>query len=228
MRAFARDLGISRTAVAEATRGSRRLSAHNLELVANALRLSSAQINSLKEEVLEVQENDSRFVMENDELDFIEDWYFLGILSLAKFPDAEYSAEWVSKKLGLQLEVSERALKFLTSRKFIENINGRLVRKITPLTTTVDIPSSSIVESHRQSLQKSVEALEKVSTEMRDFTSVTYAINAEQVPEVKKHILNFHRQLGKILETETANEVYKLNIQFFPLTLESHEKNIMD
>nr|BDT27909.1 TIGR02147 family protein [Bacteriovorax sp. HI3] len=217
LRAFARDLGISRTAISDVVRGSRRLSVHNIEHIAKVLQLDSETVESLKDDLQQVLEPE-RIILESEELDFVEDWHYLGILSLAKLSQTEYSADWVAKKLGLQVEVAQSALNFLSAKGYIENMAGKLVRKATPLTTTVDIPSSSIVESHRQSLQKAIEALEEVDVTKRDFTAVTYAIDPEQLPEVKEHILKFHRRLGKLLSTQSASEVYRLNIQFFPLT----------
>lgn len=217
LRAFARDLGISRTAISDVVRGSRRLSLQNIELISKALKLDDETIEGLKEDLNQVLEQPRR-IIDDAELDFIEDWYYLGILSLARLSYTEYSAEWVAKRLGLTVETAASALEYLSRKDYIENDNGRLKRKATLLTTSVDIPSASIVESHRQSINKAMEALDEVSVEKRDYTSITYAINPEHIQEVKEHILKFHRRLGKLLETDDASEVYRLNIQFFPLT----------
>lgn len=191
----------------------------NVEVIAKALNLSADVVDCLKEDLQNVVEP-PRQMLDEAELDFIEEWYYLAILNLARLSYTEYSAEWVSNRLGLKLEVAESALKYLEKKDYIENVDGRLVRKSTQLfTTSVDIPSSSIVESHKQSLQKAMSALEEVQVEKRDFTAVTFAINPKDIKEAKEHILKFHRRLGKLLETDYTSEVYRLNIQFFPLTI---------
>lgn len=218
LRAFARDLGISRTAMSDVVKGTRRLSRRNIEVIGKALNLNEDVIEALKEDLNNVVEAPRR-LLAGKELEFVENWYYLAILSLAKLKDAEFSAKWIAHRLGLDLDIAESALSYLEEKDYIENENGRLVRKATQLfTTPVDIPSHSIVRSHQQSIEKALDALNDVPVEKRDFVSVTYAINSKNMQEAKEHILKFHRRLGKLLETDEADDVYRLNIQFFPLT----------
>lgn len=217
LRAFARDLGVSKTTIGEVINGGRRLSLQNIEVIARALELSEETINGLKSDLSQIPDG-PREQLDGDDLKFIEDWYYLAILNLAKLPNARCQADWIAERLGLSLELSSMALNHLIDHGLIENRSGAMFRISKSLTTTVDIPSSSIVEHHRQSIEKALCALSDTPVEQRDFTAVTYTVNPEQMTEVKEMILHFHRKLGKFLETENASEVYRLNINFFPLT----------
>ena len=217
LRAFARDLGISKTTVSDVINGVRRLSLQNIKVVSDALSLSPEIIQQLKDDLASVQER-PRTILEDDELSFLEDWYYLAILNLAKLKVAKYDVSWISKRLALDEILVQEALINLKSKGHIENIDGRLVRVSQSISTSLDVPSSSIVEHHRQSIEKSLEALEEIPVELRDFTAVTYAIDPDQIKEIKEMILNFHRKIGKQIETKEATEVYRLNINFFPLT----------
>ena len=216
LRAFARDVGISKTSLGDVINGHRKLSQQNINILGERLGLNETQVGALKSDLQSVSV--MRDVIEGDELKLIEDWHYLAILSLAKIKDARCSAEWISERLGIPLEMATISLNELLERKLIENHNGTLVRKSKLLTTSADIPSSSIVEHHRQSIDKALGALNDVDVEHRDFTAVTYAIDLNKLKDAKKCILDFHRKLGKLLETDNAQEVYRLNIQFFPLT----------
>lgn len=216
LRAFARDLGVSRTVISDVVRGVRRLSNQNIEVVAKSLNLDESTVESLKADLVSVQE-ESRQLLEGD-LSFIEDWHYLAIMNLAKLTHSEFSANWVAERLGISEKIADEALTYLSKKGFIDSHEGKIRRLSKLFTTPLDIPSSSIVESHRQSINKALEALEDVVVDKRDFTSVTYAFDPEHIKEVKDMILKFHRRLGKHLETTNASEVYRLNIQFFPLT----------
>lgn len=215
LRAFSRDLGISKTSLGDVINGHRRLSLQNLIVLGNKLSLTEGQMAALKEESFSEPQ---RELLGGDELSLVEDWHYLAILNLAKLKNAHYCAEWISERLGISHQVASSALEELQARGHIENRDGTLIRKTKPLTTTTNIPSASIVEHHRQSIEKALIALEDVSVEFRDFTAVTYAIDLKKIDEAKECILSFHRKLGKLLESDEANEVYRLNIQFFPLT----------
>lgn len=69
LRAFARDLGISRTAISDVVRGNRRLSVQNIENIARVLHLDSETVESLKDDLQHVLEPE-RITLESEELDF--------------------------------------------------------------------------------------------------------------------------------------------------------------
>lgn len=223
IRAFARDIGLSKTTVGETLNGMRKLSKQNIDILAKNLNLSPEIVESLKAE--KTHSNDlERTILEGDDLSLLEDWQYMAILSLARIPKAKFSADWVAERLMLPLAVAERSLNVLVDKGFIENRNGLMIRKSKALSTTVDVSSSSIVEHHKQSLEKASQLIDQVPLSLRDYTTVTYAINPDKIQDVKDMILTFHRKLGRLLETDKPKEVYRLNIQFFPLTLTSSEE----
>lgn len=223
LRAFARDLGVGKTTIIDVINGQRKLSSRNVEIVVDRLKLSEEEAAVLRSESSHLNAA-SHEVVQDDDLKLIEDWHYLATLNLASLKESQCSAEWVSARLGISFEVATDTLGELIERGMIENVDGKMVRISKPLTTQTDIPSDSIVEHHRQSIEKALEALHEVPVELREFASVTYAIHPSQIKEAKSHILEFHRKLGKILKSDEAQEVYKLNIHFFPLTKERPAK----
>ena len=217
IRAFSRDIGVAKTTISEAINGLRCLSVANIEILGVNLALEPEKIKRLKDDLSMISDR-GRALLVEDEFAVIKDWYYLAILNLAKLPDNQCNAGWIAERLGLSLELASESLEKLIDLGLIKNVEDRLVRTLMPITTSVDIPSTSIREHHKQSMEKAISALEEVPVELRDFTTVTYALNSDKLPEVKKLIHSFHRKLGKILSLKDATDVYRLNIQFFPLT----------
>lgn len=216
LRAFARDLGISKTSLSDVINSRRKFSQQNIRILGERFNLSDTHMTDLSSDI--PSDDTERDVIGTDELSFIEDWHFLAILNLGKIKGAKCDASWVSERLGIPVEVAQASLDVLLKQELIENNDGYLLRKSKPLTTALDIPSASIVEHHQQSINKSLAALEDVEVECRDYTAVTYAFDLSKMQEAKKCILDFHRRLGKLVETDEAKEVYRLNIHLFPLT----------
>lgn len=217
IRAFSRDIGVAKTSISEAINGFRCLSSANIDIMAAAMNLDNETILQLKND-LSVVSDRGRTLFVEDEFEVIKDWHYLAILNLAKLSDNQCDAEWIAGRLGLSFEMADESLTKLLGLGLLKDDEGKLVRTLLPITTSVDIPSASIREHHRQSMEKAIVALEEVSIELRDYTTVTYALDSEKIPEVKKLIHTFHRKLGKILPVKDATDVYRLNIQFFPLT----------
>lgn len=217
LRAFARDLDISKTTLSEILTGKRLITPPNLEKIRERLALNDAEYLDLKKHVglVEVIE---RNMLQKNELKIIENWYMMAILNLAKLPKAKYCSTWIAQRLNISKEEAIEALEILCDKELIINNNGILTRTPIALTTTVDIPSESIKEHHRQSIEKSLTALTQLDPKERDFTTVTYAFNEEDIPHIKEEILHFHRKLGAKFDLKKPNRVYRLNIQFFPLS----------
>lgn len=223
IRAFSRDIGVAKTTVSDVMNGLRRLSSANIDILVARLKLDDEVARLFKNDISTLSDS-GRVILIEDQFQVIKDWYYLAILNLAKLENNQCSADWIAERLGLPFDLAEKALSELLVLGLIENRNGKLFRTLMPITTTVDIPSESIREHHRQSLNKAIEALVEVPVELRDYTTVTYALNPEKLPEVKKLIHAFQRKLGKMLPQKNATDVYRLNIQFFPLTKPNLEK----
>lgn len=225
LRAFARDVGLGKTTVCEVINGTRRLSVHHIDIVSKTLNLTEDTIRTLKQD-LSNSFDQIRSILDQEDHCLIEDWYYLAILNLAKLRESKCDAGWIAERLGLEEELAAMALKHLLEKEMISDDNGRMKRLSSLVTSTNNVPSDSIKEHHRQSIEKSLEAIDIIPVEERDFASITYAIDKKNVPEAKEMIMNFHRKLGKLLETDNATDVYRLNIQFFPLTVPSSRRSL--
>ena len=82
--------------------------------------------------------------------------------------------------------------------------------------TASEIPNISIRKFHKQVISKALVALETQDLEQRDFSSNLFAIDLNDLDEMKKNIKCFRRNLtSKASKSEKKNALYALNIQFF-------------
>jgi uncharacterized protein (TIGR02147 family) len=78
--------------------------------------------------------------------------------------------------------------------------------------------STALRHSHREALTMGAEKLESVPLELRDFSSMTIAVSMERLPEAKKLIRAFQKQLSELLENGKRTEVYQICMQLYPMT----------
>lgn len=70
------------------------------------------------------------------------------------------------------------------------------------------------------------EALDTVAPSERDMSSVTVAISAQQMKELKRRVTEFRNSLLSWLDSSTdkKDEVLQVNFQVFPLTRRKKEE----
>lgn len=83
---------------------------------------------------------------------------------------------------------------------------------VTPEQTT-----PAVRQYHREALRESQQALESLPKEIRNFTSLTFTGNPEQLNEVRELIRKFGDSARSLMALGKASEVYRLNIQLYPV-----------
>ncbi|RZA08230.1 MAG: TIGR02147 family protein [Proteobacteria bacterium] len=158
--------------------------------------------------------------VEDETFAVVADWQHFAILSLMETKAFRSDEKWIARRLGISALEAREALARLLRTGLVVMRGKDYIPSGKNLSTSEDIPSAALRRSHRQSLEQAIDSLENVSVERRDISSVTMAIDAAKLPLAKAAIREFRRKLMNLLETGDANEVYNLNIQLHPLTLE--------
>lgn len=221
MRAFARDLGVGVTTLSDVLADKRSLSKTNLEKVLEKLSVSPTEASELWSQHKEQHKKTIPLelsILEEDHFRFIADWYYLAILNLAKNENNRSSPSWIADRLSISPDLVREALKRLQRLGLLQVSGGRLVRTSQSLSTTVDIPSAAIRKHHSQNLEKAAHALENVEVNLREFGSVTMAVNMKNLPRAKEILFQARKKIGALLEEGPTSEVYTLSFQLFPVT----------
>ncbi len=225
LRAFAKNLGIPRSTLSGVLGLKRKLSPANAKKVNIALNIDPVKgeeyIRNLKNINLSKNIGKSyNFIQpnENEEKSLIDNWYYIAALNLAKLPENKSDPIWISKRLAISLDDAKDALMSLIEWGYISVVDGKMVRLIKDIHTSTDIPSESKKNYHKQNIEKALEAIDKVDLLKREISSMTFPIHTDQLEEAKEMIFKFKAYMASELKAKDPDEVYQLNIQFFPLT----------
>jgi uncharacterized protein (TIGR02147 family) len=220
LRAFSRAIGISPTTLSKVFRYERNLSPRNLKRLADFLELSPFEVEQLSVKrlgKLKARDQSPNRHLAEDEFHLISDWYYFGILNLAKTAVGLADARWIAKRLGISAIEAQGALRRLERMGLVKKQGRKLLRTSAPIHTTTGVPSAALKKFHRQQLGLAIEALQKVPIERRTITSVTMAIDPARIAVAKQKIAEFRDLLSDFLEGGEKKEVYLLSLQLFPL-----------
>ena len=123
-------------------------------------------------------------------------------------------------------EVSE-SLNFLLKSNFLQkDENGNYVQTEKSITTgPMDVTPLAVRGMHRQMGEFALDAIEGVSQDERHFSGLTLGGTRRAYDEIVQEIAAFRKKIIAIAtRDDETDEVYRLNVQFFPMTKKSVKK----
>lgn len=221
IRAFARFVGVSPATMSLLLRGRVSLSKRTAMKLRERLELTPEEARVLDQSANKLDRRNggtAAFQLESDRFRLIADWFHFAILSLANLDHNRSSPKWIAKRIGISTRIAASALGRLR-RLGLVVVDGRSMRQASEaFTTSHDVPDAAIKRHHRQMLELAGAALTETDVALREFTTITMAINPMRLPEAKQLIRNFRDDLSVLLEAGEKTAVYSLGIQLFPLT----------
>ncbi|EQC48459.1 TIGR02147 family protein [Bacteriovorax sp. BSW11_IV] len=229
LRAFSRDIGVSSGRLTNLLKGRDIPGQETVERFSSVFELSNDEIMALKHIVASQRYLKRKGAgdkqLTDQEFKLISDWRTWCIYTLFQATDFEGSAIWFSKKLKIDLESVLASLEKLCSIDLITRTDDFYELNCSSVTTTNDVPSQTIRDFHKEFIPLGQKAMEEVAIHERDISSLTFCIDKSQVAEYKKLISEFRSRLSHMAtQAEVADELYQLNIQFFPLQNQESSK----
>jgi uncharacterized protein (TIGR02147 family) len=212
LRAFASRLGIHVSALSEIMNGKRVITKKMGRRILEGLCYHPTSI----EEILNDKERVADISL--DYFKVISDWYYFAILSLAEVDNFQADAEWIADRLNISKTQAEYALQKLIELELLVYDKGAYKASGLQFKTPTDILNSSLKNHTIQTFELAQESILRDPVELRDFSTVTMAIDPDDLPVAKSMIKNFRKKLTKKLESGNKKEVYKLSVQLFPLS----------
>ncbi len=123
-------------------------------------------------------------------------------------------------------EVTE-SLSFLVKANLLQkDENGNYVQTEKSVTTgPMDVTPLAVRGMHRQMGEFALDAIEGVPQDERHFSGLTLGITQSAYDEIVQEIAAFRKRIIAIAtRDDETDEVYRLNVQFFPLTKKSAKK----
>lgn len=147
------------------------------------------------------------------------EWEHFAVMSLARCQDFQSTAEWIASRLGITPSRARQVVSRLLELGLLESDSeGNLRRSEKSYQTSDDGADISLKRHHEQSLDLAKESLHRDSVAIRDFTSITLAIDPKKISAAKERIRKFEDELSDFLERGHQTEVYRLSVQLFPLS----------
>lgn len=217
LRAFAKKIEVSPSTLSEILNNKRAISLKIQKKLIKKLGLAVPEKYHIIQGEINLKKNQKITLKDFSQ---ISDWYYFAILSLAEIPGFQLETSWVSQRLGITDAEAQNALDQLIKLQLLVPDRDNGSYKAVPFNfyTPTDQSNEDLKEHTRQSLQLAQESLEVDPVEKRDFSTVTLAIPQSKIPMAKKMITDFRKKLSRAVEEGEKEEVYKLAIQFFPLS----------
>ncbi len=160
-----------------------------------------------------------------DAFSVVSDWYHFAILELINVHDFNQSPSWCARTLGISTVEAQMAIERLVRLGLLRFETQKLVRTNKLITNFhPGMTSSAHKNLQRQILQMAIDAIDTVSAEEKDITAMTMAIDVRKIPEAKKLIAKFRRDLSSYLEDGKQTQVYQLAVQLYPISKNKHEE----
>lgn len=238
LRSFAKDLELPSSNLSNVLKGKQGLSKGSAIKIADNLKMQgyekerfvnlvmASDARSKKEKIiaqakLNEEKAQSKKQLHEDYFKLISEWYYYAILELITLDDFKSDANWISSMLGLEVQTTEVALKRLERLGLIKISSEGISSTGAQLDTTYDVPSFYIKKHNAQILSKANDAIIDQSLDIRELSTLTIALNSDDISFVKGRIREFRNELDKELmersKKKGANRVYSLAIQFFDL-----------
>lgn len=181
----------------------------------------------LAAEGIEITEDKHQFeLLAMDSFAVISEWYHYAILELIGVENFQNDAVWISRTLDISVVDTRFAIERLKRLKLVFEEDGRLVKTNKFVTNFEPGATSAAHKSlQQQNLKMALDAIENVEQDEKDITSMMMAIDETKLPEARKKIAKFRRDLCTFLEDGAQSRVYNLCLQLYPISNNKRSQN---
>lgn len=178
--------------------------------------------------MLEIADAHKAKILEGDSFRFFESWKNPVIRELAPaMPGAKPLALAHACRPEITAAEVTDTLNFLVKAGLLKKVDkGNYVQTEKSVTTgPMGVTPVAVRGMHRQMGEFALEAIEGVPQDKRHFSGITLGITSEGYEEIVREIADCRKRIIAIARKNAAtDEVYRLNMQLFPLTNKSVNK----
>ena len=191
--------------------------------------VSEGRFNLSEDAAVSIAESRKAKILEGESFRFFEDWKNPVLRELAPaMPGAKPLAlAHACRPEVSAAEVSE-TLNFLVKADLLKKDKDGNYAQTDKVVTTgpMNVTPLAVRGLHHQMGEFALDAIENVPQDERHFSGLTLGITREAYQEIVQKIAEFRKEIIEIATRESAtDEVYRLNVQFFPMTKKSVKKD---
>lgn len=166
--------------------------------------------------------------IDKDHYEYCSNWYHPVVRELVVSKKFDGTPEWIVGRINPQITAvqAEKSIELLERLGFIEKVGEGKWRQSSPLISTgPEVASLALLNYHLNLLDLTKNQLASIPAEKRDVSALTLGITEEHLPNLKKMIQEFRKEVLKYVSLDThPDAVIQLNIQMYPLTRWKGEK----
>lgn len=200
-------------------------SAHEAEFFASLVLFNQAGSTLEKDyywkNMLTARTRQSTNPLSASQYEYYSHWYNPVIRELVSLPGMEWDTRSLSKALKPRVPAVQvrHSLELLESLGIIRKEGDSWVKSASSVATPPEVQSVAIFNYHRELIDLARESLENDPGTLRNFTTLTLEMNAQEYQLIVDMLTTFRRQaLGVCTSTGPADRVYQLNLQLFPVS----------
>lgn len=216
-------IGVERTGAAMGLAG------FEMDYFRAMVKFGQAEVETKKvaayEEMLSIAKMYKVRVLEGDLFEFYDTWRNPVLRELAPLMPGATPGE-LAKMCYPEVSAQEvqESLAFLTKAGLLKKSEGKLVQSETSVKGSNDATRLAMRGMHRVMSQLATPALE-LPVEERNFSGVTMGLSRESYSKIENLLDEFRRKIIAIAaEEKNVEQVYRLNLQLFPLTKNVKER----
>ncbi len=163
--------------------------------------------------------------IESDQYEFFNHWFYTAIYEVMRC----HNFKGDFRELGRKLRPSISAIEAKNAVKLLERLGfvsiepgGKYQVKDASLSTGESWMSKAISEYQKKLIGMGIEAIENISKEDRDISTVTVSLSRGTFDTVRERIQSMRKELLELASLEkNPSLVYQMNFQIFPLSMDS-------
>lgn len=235
LRAFARDLDLSPSALSEYLSGKLTFSQERILQVSKKIQLRSVQtehwLDLVKMESssskadrevaaakVKARASQEKGTIALELFQVISDWYHFALLELIEISPIYQDHKAAAKALGLDAKTVRESWERLIQVGLAEKREG--IYKSSTLATFAgeDVPSAALRNFHAGLISKALVAQEEEPVEKKEFVSIVFSFRSDDLKAIKDEVYKFQVDLtNRYAQKKNKDSVYCLSTQLFNL-----------
>jgi transcriptional regulator with XRE-family HTH domain len=224
LRAFALELRLDPSTLSQLVRGRRRLTLRAAQAILERLAVPQDEAQLMLKSFIgsPPEPPRPRYVDASPEqAGVMAAWTFFAVLRALEIPGAPHTPDGIAAKIGCSPHVAKTTLQTALELGYVRFEDGRYL----PTNDTITVrhrddnsTRAALIRAHCEAIERALaHLLQDKYLGQSDISGITVAISSKKVAEAKRRILEFRRSLAAFLADGEKDEVYRLNIQLFPM-----------
>jgi uncharacterized protein (TIGR02147 family) len=227
LRAFAKQLGMDHSTLSQVLKSQRRLSARTLSAVGKRLGLAEETVRAYSKNArkshasADPPKRPRSYHFDLDTFQFLSVWYHYAILELIAVDGFKTDSRWIAKALGIGVDDVNIAIQRLLRLGLLEmQARDRWIDKSGDAEFHSAALSEAACNQMSQDLHElAISAIQTVPSQHRVHRQLVVAIASAKIPRLKMLADEFLSEVRELVaEGGTKDDVYQLEISFFPIT----------